>query len=170
MFTLADSRASAVPLQLHKVISTAATRAGRIAAVAKRTGYLSSWLFNGKRLLELPDCPLEPVDPDISEADIVARFALDEVVRVPHVELPPLCGGLCVDGPLAGRRLDYQVNRLGAVGGCSTGGWAHRYQVVKLANDEQPAELRHLESRPWRQQEGSGSPTQASSADDSGQD
>lgn len=117
----------------------------------ERIGYLGCFMVNGKRPLELPDGTWELVDPDVSEAEIADRFALDEVVRVLPVELPPLCRGRCLDGPLAGQMVDYVPNVLGQPAGFSTGGWSHSYEVAKLASDGRPAELRHLESREWRQ-------------------
>lgn len=125
----------------------------------------------GKRLLSLPDDSWELVEFDVTDAEIASRFQLDEVIHY-RVELPPLCSGQCLDGPLAGQTLDYVVNNLGAVAGRSTGGWSHLYEVVELAADGGLAELRHLESTPrkLRQHEGSGSRATESSADDSGRD
>lgn len=118
--------------------------AGRIVAVDKRVGWLSSGLRDGKRMLILPGDEVEYVRADIGDVEILIQFALDEVVRV--APLSPVCTGRFLDGPLAGLNRDYVTNRLDAVCQVIMGGLLHRYRVVALAAEGRLAELRHLDS------------------------
>ena len=56
----------------------------------------------------MPDAEIVVIEHDLADADIAARFSLDEVRRA---EVLDWCQGICRDGPLAGA-LVYVTNRL----------------------------------------------------------
>ena len=84
------------------------------------------------------------VDPDQSDAALAGTFGLDRIDR-----LPEFCTGLYADGPLAGQTTHYTPNVLGATVGYDLpprpGGPSGTYEVVKLAENNSPAHLRHVE-------------------------
>jgi hypothetical protein len=87
------------------VRATPAVEAGRIVVVGRHTGWLGAARRGGQRMLILPDGAAEMVAGDITDAEIVDRFGVDEVVRMPRFEFNP-CSGWCLVGPYVGRKLD----------------------------------------------------------------
>lgn len=84
---------------------------------------------------------MKAVSADATDDEIKAEFGLDCLVHSPRVVLSP-SGGVCVDGPAAGTKLDYVTNELDAVAVDFDG--SIRYRVAALGDEHRPAELRHV--------------------------
>ncbi|MFF0413461.1 hypothetical protein ACFYUY_23865 [Kitasatospora sp. NPDC004745] len=113
-----------------------------------RVGILSASPVSadGRHLLILPGDATELVDPSLTPEDLAERHGLDEVVRGPKISV---CTAIYLDGPLAGTTTSYAINQLGSRVGYALpprpSGPRGTYEVVRLAEGEHPAELRHIE-------------------------
>jgi hypothetical protein len=114
--------------------------------MGERVGVLSRWPSAGgdRLLLTLPDGSCQLVEPELTDDDLAARYRLDRVVRLQGLDI---CAATHVDGPLAGMA-GYATNRIGYRVEFALpprpGGARGMYEVVKLADGEQPAELRFV--------------------------
>ncbi len=109
--------------------------------VAERRGTLGPTDSTGRRLLIVPGGVMRAVSADATDDEIKAEFALDHLVHSPRVVHSPT-GGVCLDGPAAGTKLDHVTNELDAVAVDFDG--SIRYRVTALGDEYRPAELRHI--------------------------
>ncbi|WP_144127627.1 hypothetical protein [Catellatospora sichuanensis] len=127
--------------------STSGGHPGMIFGMEGRTGWVAT-LGDGMMLMIHGEDGAKFLESDVTDAEILERFGLDEVTHLPPVKLPPICTGLWLDGPLAGQNLDYVINELDRIGEFSSGQWTYSYRVARVATEEHLAELRHLASTP----------------------
>jgi hypothetical protein len=114
-------------------------RPERIGVVA------TSWAgSDGRRLLTMPDGASALVDPDLTNEQLAARYGLDHVVTAPIINF---CNAIHLDGPLSGQA-GYAINELGHRIEFALpprpGGPVGCYEVIRLATDDRPAELRFV--------------------------
>ena len=116
-----------------------------MGTMTDRVGVLS-WrpTADGRFLLALWDGRAELVEPGLADDELAVRFALDRIVHAPEIDF---CAAIHLDGPLAGT-LGSAVNRMGFQVGFALaprpGGLTGTYEVVKLSQDGQLAELRFI--------------------------
>jgi hypothetical protein len=122
------------------------TVTGIIGPMSRRVGVLSARpRSDGRSLLILWDGRTQLLDPGLPDEAITADFALDQLVHAPDVDFVP---AIHLDGPLAGTT-GYAINRLGYQADFALpprpGGPTGTYELVKLSEHDEPAELRLLD-------------------------
>ncbi|RJL32083.1 hypothetical protein [Bailinhaonella thermotolerans] len=115
--------------------------------MAERFAVLGSRPLTGDRLLLiLPNDESVLVAPGTTDAELLARYRLDRVVRLPPTGF---CATINLDGPLSGRtgyginELGHQVTQVLRPGPAAP---TATYEVVTLSRDGRPAELRYIPS------------------------
>ena len=102
----------------------------------------------GKRRLLLPSNEFVHVEDGLSDAEIMARYGLDELREAPEVRV---CTAVYLDGPLAGQTNPYSPTELGEHTSYTTaavdGRTTHTYELVELPDGDEPGRLRFVSSR-----------------------
>ncbi|SDT24696.1 hypothetical protein [Actinoplanes derwentensis] len=109
--------------------------------MVERRGTLGPVDEAGRRRLILPGQVVTLVSGQATDDEIKAEFGLDLLVHSGRLVLSP-SGGVCLDGPAAGVKLDYVTNEVGDMVVDFDG--SPRYQVTSPGDERRPAELRHV--------------------------
>ena len=96
----------------------------------------------GKVRIICPDGHIELVDSALTDDELAARFEADHVWHAPLIDWRY---GVCVDGPLEGKR-SWTSNQIGCTvrSGPTAGPW-FTYELVVVGEGEEPAQLRFVE-------------------------